>query len=101
MDDVTSSKPKSEPNNVPLGVKLTDDENANGLTFNLVTCYQLFAKRQADAVRNDAGKIWIEFFLEWAMFGGTLKTLMRKRGWLKVPPYYYPPGFPNKQKTNS
>ncbi|WHY59884.1 hypothetical protein [Cytobacillus firmus] len=101
MHDVTSSKPKSEPNAVSIGIKLTDDEITNGLAFKLVKCSQHFAKGQADAVHSDVGKIWLEFFLEWAMFGGTLSTLMRKRGWLKVPPYFDPPGFPNKQKSNS
>ncbi|UYG95384.1 hypothetical protein [Cytobacillus firmus] len=96
MRDVTYSKPRSEPNTVPLGVKLTDNEITNGLAFKLVTSSQHCAKGKADAVRNDAGKMWIEFFLEWAMFGGTLKTIMRKRGWIKVPPYYFPPGFMNK-----
>ncbi|WP_394578670.1 hypothetical protein [Cytobacillus firmus] len=96
MRDVTSSKQKSGPNAVHLGVKLRDSEITNGITFKLVTSSQLYAKGKADAVRNDAGKMWIEFFLEWAMFGGTLKTIMRKRGWIKVPPYYFPSGFINK-----
>lgn len=96
LPDVTSSKPKSDPNGVPLGVKLTDDEITNGVAFKLVTCSQVCAAGQANAVRNDIGKMWIGFFLEWTVFGATLKTLMRKRGWLKVPPYYNPPGFPGK-----
>ncbi|MFB4169395.1 DUF3231 family protein [Virgibacillus sp. JSM 102003] len=94
LPDVTSSKPKSEPNEIPLGVKLTDDEITNGIAFKLVTCMQACAKGQADAVRGDIGMIWLGFYSEWATFGSTLKTLMRKRGWLKVPPYYYPPGSP-------
>ena len=94
LADVTSSKPSSDPNGVPLGVKLTDEEITNGVAFKLVTCSQACAKGQADSVRNDIGVIWLQFFYEWVAFGGTLKTLMRKRGWLKVPPYYYPPGAP-------
>ncbi|OLS40014.1 DUF3231 family protein [Bacillus sp. MRMR6] len=93
LPDVTSSKPNSDPNGVPLGVKLTDEEITNGIAFKLVICSQTCAKGQSDAIRNEVGILWIEFFLEWAVFGATLKTLMRKRGWLKVPPYYYPPGF--------
>jgi hypothetical protein len=27
-------------------------------------------------------------------FGATLKELVKRRGWLKVPPYYYAPGTP-------
>ncbi|AND40411.1 MULTISPECIES: DUF3231 family protein [Cytobacillus] len=96
LPDVTSSKPNSNPKDVPLGVKLTDDEIANGVAFKLVTCSQACAKGQADAIRNDLGLMWTEFFLEWTAIGATVKTLMRKRGWLKVPPYYYTPGSPQR-----
>ncbi|MEH7885339.1 DUF3231 family protein [Bacillus sp. JJ1609] len=94
LPDATSAKPNSDPNDIPLGVKLTDDELANGVAFKLVTCLQACSKGQADAIRDDIGIMWLQFYLEWAMFGSTLKTLMRKRGWLKVPPYYYSPGSP-------
>jgi hypothetical protein len=30
-------------------------------------------------------------------FGTSLKNTMRKRGWIKVPPYYYPPGMPKQR----
>ncbi|RIW37323.1 DUF3231 family protein [Bacillus salacetis] len=94
LPDVSSAKPESDPNSIPLGVKLTDDEITNGIAFKLVTCMTSCAKGQADSVRNDIGLMWFGFYTEWTNFGTTLKTLMRKRGWLKVPPYYYPPGKP-------
>lgn len=95
IPDVTSAKPKSDPNDIPLGVKLTDNELANGIAFKVVTCLQACSKGQADSIRNDVGLLWLQYYLEWATFGTTFKTLMRKRGWLKVPPYYYPPGGPS------
>ncbi|WP_223703036.1 DUF3231 family protein [Sutcliffiella deserti] len=95
LPDVTSSKPESNSKEIPLGVKLTDDEITNGIAFKLVICMQACAKGQANSVRNDVGILWFGFYSEWVTFGTTLKTLMRKRGWLKVPPYYYPPGSPN------
>lgn len=95
LPNVTPAKPKSRPNDIPLGVKLSDDEIVNGVSFKLVICMQQCAKGQADAIRFDVGKVWLEFFLEWVTFGATIKTLSRKRGWIKVPPYYYPPGSPN------
>lgn len=94
LPDVTSSKPNSDSKDIPLGVKLSDDEITNGIAFKLITCMQACAKGQGDAIRNDLGMIWFRFYLEWTNFGTTFKTLMRKRGWLKVPPYYYPPGNP-------
>lgn len=94
LPDVTSSKPESDSKQIPLGVKLTDDEITNGVAFKQVVCMQQCAKGQADSVRNDVGMMWLGFFSDWVTFGTTLKTLMKKRGWLKVPPYYYPPGSP-------
>ncbi|MGV3486980.1 MAG: DUF3231 family protein [Tuberibacillus sp.] len=94
LPEVASPKPNSDPNQVPLGVKLTDDEIVNGVAFKLVVCSQACAKGQTDSIRNDIGTMWLEFFMEWVVLGTTLKALMRKRGWLKVPPYYYPPGMP-------
>ncbi len=88
----STAKPVSDPNSVPLGVKLTDDEITNGVAFKIVNLMLMCGKGQADVVRNDLGIIWIEFYTELITFGTTLKTLMRKRGWIKVPPYYYPPG---------
>jgi hypothetical protein len=95
LPDVTSSKPHSQSKEIPLGVKLSDSEIANGIAFKLVLSMKHSAKAQANAVRNDIGMIWLNNYLDWVTFGSTLKTLMRKRGWLKVPPYYYPPGAPN------
>ncbi len=94
LPEVTSAKPKSNPKEIPLGVKLTDDEITNGITFKLMTCLQACAKGQVDAIRNDVAVMWLQYYSEWVTIGATLKTLMRKRGWLKVPPYYYPPGSP-------
>ncbi|MFC4559034.1 DUF3231 family protein [Virgibacillus kekensis] len=91
-----SPKPESQPQEVPLGVKLTDSELANGVALKLATCLQICAKAQADSLRQDIGGIWIGFFTEWVTFGSTLKTLMRHRGWINVPPYYVPPGSPQK-----
>ncbi|MFD2043427.1 DUF3231 family protein [Ornithinibacillus salinisoli] len=95
LPEVSSAKPKSNSKEIPLGVKLTDDEIANGLSFKLLNCMQTCSKGQIDAIRNDVAILWLEFFSEWVTLGTTLKTLMRKRGWLKVPPYYYPPGSPS------
>ncbi|MBE4907729.1 DUF3231 family protein [Bacillus luteolus] len=92
LPNTAAAKPVSDPNSVPLGVKLTDDEIANGLAFKFVNLMMLCGKGQGDCLRNDLGLIWVEFYTESLTFGTTLKTLMRKRGWLKVPPYYYPPG---------
>ncbi|MFC3883815.1 DUF3231 family protein [Bacillus songklensis] len=81
---------------MPLGAKLTDDEIANGVSLKMATAIVNCATGQAQAIRNDLGNIWVEFQIEMLTFGTTLKTLMRKRGWLRVPPYYNPSGAPGR-----
>lgn len=83
------------PNAVPLGAKLTDNEIANSLTVKAVANTLACSKGAAESLRNDVGLMFVQFFGEKIVFGANLKSLMRKRGWVKVPPYYYPPGLPS------
>lgn len=94
LPETSAPKPKSNPNEVPLGVKLTDDEIANGVSIKMAAANLECGMGQSQSIRNDVGFMWLEFQVEILTFGATLKTLMRKRGWIKVPPYYYPPGKP-------
>lgn len=91
---VPETKPSSESNDIPLGVKLTDNEIANGISLKTATATVECSVGNAQAIRTDLGLLWTEFNAELLAFGATTKVLMRKRGWLKVPPYYYPPGMP-------
>lgn len=95
LPDVTQEKPKSEPSDVPLGVKMTDDEITNGVSVKLASANVACANAQSQSIRNDFAIMFVQFQAEQLTFSATLKTLMRKRGWIKVPPYYYPPGLPN------
>jgi hypothetical protein len=92
----SEQKPLSDPNAVPLGAKSTDAEFANAVVLKLVTSIIKCATAAAESVRNDVGLMFVEFQSEALTYGAMLKSLMRKRGWLKVPPYFYPPGAPDK-----
>jgi hypothetical protein len=94
LPPMSESKPSSDPNKIPLGVKLTDDEIANSLNIKLVMGISACIIALNESIRNDVGLIWAEFLQEYLVFGAVLKPLLRKRGWLKVPPFYYPPGAP-------
>jgi spore coat protein CotF len=94
LPPVSESKPISNPNEVPLGVKLTDNQLANSIKIKLALVIVNCGNAAAQTLRNDVGLIWAEFLQEHLTFAATLKSLMRKRGWLKVPPLYYPPGAP-------
>jgi len=91
---VSEPKPKSDASAVPLGVKLTDDEIANGVSIKMVAAVVSCATAASQSIRNDVGLMWIDFLQQHLTYGMNLKTLMRKRGWLKVPPSYHPPGSP-------
>jgi hypothetical protein len=95
LPPVSQSKPKSDPNNVPLGVKITDDEIANFIGIKVASNIVLCSTNMSQSIRNDIGLMWARFHTEKMIFGMELKTAMRKRGWIKVPPYYYPPGAPS------
>ncbi|WHZ00448.1 DUF3231 family protein [Neobacillus sp. YX16] len=84
--------PKSDPNSIPLGVKLTDDVIANELSLKIVSLIMRAAGAASESIRTDVGLMFIQFQAEKFAFASRLKHLMRKRGWIKVPPFYVPHG---------
>jgi len=88
-------KPKSDPNAIPQGVKQTEDEIANLISVKVAAQITLIGQALATSARNDAGLILLEIFYELMKFGTSLKNMMLKRGWLKIPPYYIPSGAPS------
>lgn len=92
LPPVSEEKPKSDPADVPPGVKLTDDELANGISIKSVTAINLCATGLTQAIRTDIGAMWIKFLNSRITVSAQLRELMKKRGWLKIPPVYYPPG---------
>lgn len=84
--------PKSNPNNIPLGAKLTDDVIANELSLKIMSLIMRAAQGAAESIRTDVGLLFTQFQAEKLAFGTRLKHLMRKRGWIKVPPFYVPSG---------
>lgn len=95
LPPTSESKPISDPNSVPLGVKLTDKELANSLKKKISMAIANCANASAQTIRNDVGMMWAKFLQEHITFLTTFKSQMRKRGWLKVPPPYDPVGSPN------
>ncbi|WP_335869541.1 DUF3231 family protein [Bacillus sp. 2205SS5-2] len=91
----SDEKPKSDPNDVPLGVKLTDNEIANAVSAKIAACIVLCATGLAESTRTDVGVRFLQYQAKLVTFGASFKLLMRKRSWIKIPPYYYPPGSPH------
>ncbi|MBO0962656.1 DUF3231 family protein [Neobacillus sp. MM2021_6] len=91
---LSESKPISDPNHVPLGVRLTDIELANSLKKKVGMAISNCATSSSQTLRSDVGLIWAEYLQELITFLTTFKSLLKKRGWLKVPPPYYSSGLP-------
>lgn len=94
MPDEPPTKPKSNPKAVPIGAKLTDNEIANTISINFVIASNLCATSASQSLRTDVGIMFLQFQMDKLTLGFKLKNLMEKRGWLKIPPYYYAPGLP-------
>ncbi|SMB87089.1 Protein of unknown function [Desulfonispora thiosulfatigenes DSM 11270] len=95
MPPTSEAKVKSDPNSIPMGVKMTDDEIANGLSLKAVSTLMMCATGMSQSVRNDIALMWTKNLGIRMKYGAKLKVLMKKRGWLKVPPFYCPPGTPH------
>lgn len=98
LPPLSESKPISDPNSVPLGVKLTDNELANSLKKKVSMAITNCSEAASQSLRSDVSLMWAEFLQEHITFLLTFKSLMRKRGWLKVPPPYHPTGLTQAEK---
>jgi hypothetical protein len=67
---------KSSLHQLPLGVKLTDNEIANAPSIKVVANYMMCATGAVQSVRNDVGIMFVKFQAEKLKFGASLKTLM-------------------------
>jgi hypothetical protein len=94
LPPASEEKPLTDSTAIPHGVKQTDYEIANGLAIKSTSSMVMCATNAGQSVRNDIGLMWVELQSEMLISSFNLKNIMRKRGWLKVPPYYVPPGKP-------
>lgn len=95
LPDPPVEKPVSDPKAIPLGAKFTDDELANTLTINFVYAADMCATAASQCLRTDVGLMFIRFQIDKLSLGFKARNLMKRKGWLKTPPYYQPPGSPN------
>ncbi|ARU60677.1 hypothetical protein CBW65_05950 [Tumebacillus avium] len=94
LPPMTEQVPKCRQDEIPLGVKQTDYEIANALSLKISLSIVACAKAISEAVRVDYGIMFTQFLGQKIVYGTNLRTMMKKRGWLKIPPYYVPPGRP-------
>jgi hypothetical protein len=94
LPDIPPMKPDSDPSSIPIGVKLTDNEIANAISIKIAGAIISCATGISQAIRTDVGLIWAEYLQEQITLGVPVKNMLLKRGWLKQPPFYVPPGIP-------
>ncbi|MET3508222.1 DUF3231 family protein [Halalkalibacter oceani] len=94
LPPASEQKPDSDPRAIPEGAKKTDSEIASAVSAKLATSITLCATGISQSVRNDVSIMLLKFQMEAVNVSAILKASMKKRGWLKVPPAYFPPGSP-------
>lgn len=99
LPEMPENKPESNPNEVPLGAKLTDDELINTININFITAADMCAASASQCLRTDVALMFIKFQTDKLSIGLKSRELMKKKGWLKMPPSYQAPGMPTKDKN--
>ncbi|MEH7378589.1 DUF3231 family protein [Neobacillus drentensis] len=84
----TPEKSVGDYRNIPDGAKMTDEEIANFLAYNLVVGINAAVRGLTESVRTDVGYMFAKYQMMKVTFSLTLKTLMEEKGWIKIPPYY-------------
>lgn len=94
LPTLPQDKPKSDPKAIPLGAKFTDSELANAISINFIVASDMCATSASQSLRTDVGLMFLSFQADKLALGFKIKELMQKKGWLKIPPFYVPPGSP-------
>lgn len=80
---------KADPKDVPAGARLPDSEIAQIVLGKLEALLMIIASGMVQALRNDVGIMLYQFQAQYLGEGYALRTLMKQRGWLKIPPFHY------------
>lgn len=85
----TPEKPLNGPFlNIPEGAVLSDEEVANLIAWAIVTGIQIGVRGLTESLRPDVAAMFAKnqiMHLTWSI---TMKNLMHKKGWIKLPPPY-------------
>ncbi|NHN29089.1 DUF3231 family protein [Paenibacillus agricola] len=84
----TPEKPIGDYRSVPEGAKLSDEEVANLLMFNIILGITYACRGMTESVRPDVAAMFGKYQITKIAFSVTLKELAAKKGWLRIPPYF-------------
>src|SRR5690625_196638 len=93
---ISEDKPESDPNAIPLGAKFSNNEICNTININFIVAVEMCSAFTVESIRTDVGLMFLKFQIDKLSLALKAKELMQEKGWLKMPPFYNPPGSPNK-----
>ncbi|MFC4101601.1 DUF3231 family protein [Paenibacillus xanthanilyticus] len=85
----TPDKSLGDYRGIPENAKLSDEEIASLLSFNIVLGINYACRGLTEAVRPDVAAMFARFQMKKASFALTFRQLMIEKGWLLVPPAYH------------
>lgn len=88
LPEMSPNKPVGDFRSLPEGAKLSDQEVASLLSFNIVLGITYATRGLTEAVRPDVAALFGKFQLKKLMYALSLKELLQRKGWLKEPPAY-------------
>jgi hypothetical protein len=88
LPEKTPVKPVGDFRNIPEGSKLSDEEVASLLSFNIVLGINYACRGVTEAVRPDVSLMFARFQMKKMAYSIQLRDLLLRRGWLQVPPYF-------------
>jgi hypothetical protein len=86
--NVTADKAKADCLEVPAGAKFTEAEIANLLVVKIEGIMLICHMGIVSSIRTDLSAMWFDFYSREMALSIPFKTLMQKRGWLRIPPYF-------------
>ncbi|MFZ5823994.1 MAG: DUF3231 family protein [Bacillota bacterium] len=86
--EVSAEVAKADERLIPPGAKVSDVLLAQMLVVKVVGLLEWTHRSTVHSLRPDIGPMCNGFYNHLLTQGYTLRTLMRKRGWLHIPPYY-------------
>lgn len=88
LPELTPQKPVGDFRSIPEGSKLSDEEVANLVSFNIVLGISYACRGMTEAVRSDVAAMFAKYLMKKAAFAITFREMLRKKGWLQIPPAY-------------
>lgn len=86
----TPEKPIGDYRDIPEGSRLSDEECANLLQFNIILGINYACRGMTESVRADVAARFAKYLTMKMTFAIKLKNLASKKGWLKQPPIFQP-----------